>query len=241
MLLPIEDLMNHLYFSLTVDGEPREPVFTENFFTAAISDPEVPGQLLVAMKSCGKGLEMTDDLMEVLKFIHDEQIKCRSFSLWMKRRKGADIGVSFRRFIDELSSKLRSNLLSGENPRLELQYLLSLEPTDIRLMDLRIITDKAREWLNQGIKKYHEGSLDQARALLEMSNSTIPSNPFGTWNLARISYVQGNKQDALKMMDQTMKFLGSRELIKEAKREQELMRRGTLDKTALGPRAEDHV
>ncbi len=240
LLIPIEDLVKDLYFSLTIYGEPREPLFTENFFRAAVADPEVPRQLILAMKAYGKGSELTDDLLEALSFIDDEQIKCRSFSLWMKRRKGVDVRRSFQEFMVELSSKLRSNLMSLDR-RSELQYLLSLEPEDISMMDLRIISDRAKEWSNMGIRAFHEGGIDEAKYLFERSLSAIPSNPIAHWNLARINYREGRIADALKGFDKVIQLLTERSLTKEARREQELMRRGSMDIDTIGPRSETLV
>ena len=241
LLIPIEDIVKDLFFSLTIDGEPREPLFTENFFKAAVADPEVPGQLILAMKAYRKGLEMTDDLSEALTFINDEQVKCRSFSLWMKRRKGVDVRRSFQEFMVDLSSKLRSNLMSSDDQRSELQYLLSLEPEDILMMDIRIIADRAKEWSNMGIRSFHEGGIDEAKDLFERSLSAIPSNPIAHWNLARINYREGKIADALKGFDEAITLLSDRSLIKEARREQELMRRGSMDIDTIKPRSETLV
>lgn len=241
LLIPIEDLMKDLIFSLTIDGEPREPIFTKNFFKAAVVDPVVPEHLLLAMKACRKSVEMPDELMDALTFMNDEQIKCRSFSLWMKRRKGADVRRSFQEFIEDLSSRLRLNLMSTGDPGPELQYLLSLEPEDIRMLDLRIMADRAKEWSNMGIRAFHEGMLDEAKDLFDRSLSAIPSNPIAHWNLARINYKTGNISDALKGFDKAIKLLSDRSLIKEAKREQEMMRRGGIEMETVGPRSETFV
>ena len=238
MLIPIEDHMNELYFSLTVDGEPREPIFTENLFRAAVADPEVPGQLLLSMKAYMKGREMTDELMDALRFIHEEEIKGRVFSLWMKRRKGADVRKSFETFVTDISSKMRSGLLTSPDPRKELLYMLSLQPEDIRMLDFRIISDKAREWSNQGIKEFYEGNLETATELIEKSISVIPNNPLAHWNMSRILYKQDRKPEALKRFDRVIKLLTDKDLTREAKKEQEMMRKGALDPDSLGPRSE---
>jgi predicted SAM-dependent methyltransferase len=241
LLIPVEDHMNELYFSLTVDGEPREPIFTENLFKAALADPEVPGQLLLSMKAYRKGIEMTDELMDALRFMHEEQMKGRAFTLWMKRRKGPDVRKSFERFFSETSEKMRYSLLRSTEPRKDLLYILSLQPTDLRMLDFRIISDRAKEWSNQGIRSFHNKDIDSAKEHMERALAVINTNPITHWNIARILYVQDKRADALKRMDRVIKLLTDKELAREAKREQEMMRRGALDPESLGPKAEIFV
>ncbi len=241
LLIPIEDHMNELFFSLTVDGEPREPIFTENIFRAALADPEIPGQLILSMKAYRKGMEMADELMEAMRFIHDEQIKGRAFSLWMKRKKGADVRKSFEDFIIDLSDKLRDAILRSQDPKKELVYLLSLQPEDIRLLDFRMISDKAREWSNQGIKAFNKGEMDEAMTNLERSINVIPNNPITHWNIARLLYRKGSRSEALKRFDKINKLLTDKDLLRETKKEQDLMRKGAIDPETIGPRSEVHV
>jgi tetratricopeptide (TPR) repeat protein len=238
MLIPLEDHMNELYFSLTVDGEPREPIFTENLFRAAVADPEVPGQLLLSMKAYMKGREMTDELMDALGFMHEEQIKGRVFSLWMKRRKGADVRKTFEGFVSDISAKMRSSLLTSPDPRKELMYILSLQPEEIRMLEFRIISDKAREWSNLGIRSFHEGDLESAEDLIERSISVMPANPMAHWNMSRLLYRLDRRPEAVKRFDKVIKLLTDKDLSKEAKKEQDHMRKGSIDPDSLGPRSE---
>ncbi len=236
LLVLIEVMINDLFFSLTVDGEPREPIFTEYLFRAAVADPEIPGQLLLSMKAYQKGKEMVDELMEALKFIHEEEIKSRAFTLWLNKNKGTDVRKEFERFISDLSENIRANLMGEGNHRIELQSLLSQEPTHIRMLDFDIVNDKAHRWLNEGIRSFSKGDMDDAKAFLSRSVSAVPILPFAHWNLARVSYIEDDVSDALKRFDKVFKSVFDRDLLKEAKKEQEHMRRGTLDREGLGPR-----
>lgn len=235
MLALIERMINDLFFSLTVDGEPREPIFTENLFRAAVSDPEVPGQLLLAMKAYQKGRAMSGELMEALRFIHEEEVKSKAFTLWMKKNKGTDIRRSFEKFVSDLSENLRLNLSNLSNPRLELRYLISLDPTDIRMFEFDVIKEKAQRWMNLGIRSFSIGDMDEAHKYLEDSISALPNLAIAHWNLARIDYIRGDLKNSLKRFDKVLKNLEDRNLVREAKKEQELMRRGTLDREELGP------
>ncbi|HHD15841.1 MAG TPA: hypothetical protein ENK47_03955 [Euryarchaeota archaeon] len=237
VLIPVEDLVRNLYYSLTVDGEPREPIFTENLFKAALVDPEVPGQLLLSMKAYRKGTDMVDELLKALGSMKEMEIVSKAFTLWMKRRKDADVRRSFQQFSDDLASRL-SVSMKGE-PLSDLDYLLSLEPTPIRMLDYRLISDKALEWVSEGIRFFDQGKRMEAISRIEMSISAIPGNPTAHWNLARLNYIEGRRSDSIKMMDRTIELLSDRSLVKEARREQEMMRKGSLDVNGIVPR--DHI
>ncbi|MBN1540139.1 MAG: methyltransferase domain-containing protein [Candidatus Thermoplasmatota archaeon] len=237
-LIPAEDLVKDLTSSLTVDGEPREPDFTEMIYRSALGDPQVPVQLLLSMQAYGKGRKIPDDLMGSLRSMHENDIRSRAFTMWMKRRKGADIGRSFQNFMEHLASRLSVSMQGSGDPFSDLDYLLSLEPTPIAILDLRLVADRSLEWLSQGLKEYSGAEMDLAKAHFERSHSAIP-NPTALWNIARIDYIRGARSEAIKKMDRVIGMISDGSMKKEAKRERELMTQGTIDPEELGPR--NHV
>jgi tetratricopeptide (TPR) repeat protein len=137
----------------------------------------------------------------------------------------------------DLSENLRENLQNLDNPRLELRYLISLEPNDIRMLDFEIVEEKARDWFFKGIRSFQKKEFEDAMELMENSISAIPNNPLAHWNIARLNYLNGDVKDSLKRFDKVFKSLSDKDLLREAKKEQDLVRRGVLEKEGLGPKA----
>lgn len=120
------------------------------------------------------------------RYLNDMQFHERALALWLKSRKGRGSDDEFESFVHKLSRTVEEILDRPESRERVLEYVSSLDPIPIAVLDICLIRQEARAMLNIGVLKFHRGDLRGAEELFTKSLRMDPQNPIAHWNLARI-------------------------------------------------------
>jgi SAM-dependent methyltransferase len=143
-----------------------------------------------------EGAELGDDLA-VLRHLSDIKFHERVLTLWTRSRKEKDSENEFASFVERMRKTVREIL---ERPELRgqlLEYVSSLDPTPIEILDLCLMKLRASASLNIGILRFHRGDLRGAEESFSESLKMNPQNPLAHWNLARIGIAMGHPDETI--------------------------------------------
>jgi predicted SAM-dependent methyltransferase len=170
----------------------------------AISAPCNPKISICLLEECVSiGLFRKSELdneFDVASHLVELRFHGRAFALWAKSRKVHGAEEEFGRFLARLEKEVSEVLARPDHRNEILEYLMTVEPRAIEILDLCLITQRSKMLLNLGIRRFHEGDFDSAESSLTESLSLNPDNPLAHWNLARIGIALGKRDQ--KIMDE---------------------------------------
>jgi tetratricopeptide (TPR) repeat protein len=143
-----------------------------------------------------EGAELGDDLA-VLRHLSDIKFHERVLTLWTRSRKEKDSENEFASFVERMRKTVREIL---ERPELRgqlLEYVSSLDPTPIEILDLCLMKQRASASLNIGILRFHRGDLRGAEKSLSESLKMDSQSLLAHWNLARIGIALGHHDETI--------------------------------------------
>lgn len=188
-----------------------------------------------------EGAGLGDDLA-VLKHLSDIRFHEKALTLWTKSRKDEDSENEFASFVERMRKTVREIL---ERPKLRgqlLEYISSLDPTPIEILDLCLMRQRAGASLNIGILRFHRGDLRGAEESFSESLKMDPQNPLAHWNLARIGVAMGHPdQTILYHYAESISFANNRRIITQLEKERRTVSSGERKRIAALPISEYHL
>lgn len=171
------------------------------------SAPYNPRVSLCVLEECvSQGLFERSELereFEVLDHLVSAQFHQRAFSMWAKSRKERRADEEFHRFLGRLEQMV-VEMLERPGRRDEIMgYLMTLDPRPIEMLDICLITQMSKKLLSVGIKRFHEGRIDDAESAFHDSLDLNPDNSLAHWNLARLGIVSA-RTDAQILMEYSL-------------------------------------
>lgn len=123
--------------------------------------------------------------------------------MWAKSRKERRADEEFHRFLGRLEQMV-VEMLERPGRRDEIMgYLMTLDPRPIEMLDICLITQMSKKLLSVGIKRFHEGRIDDAESAFHDSLDLNPDNSLAHWNLARLGIVSA-RTDAQILMEYSL-------------------------------------
>ncbi|NIQ04668.1 MAG: methyltransferase domain-containing protein [Candidatus Korarchaeota archaeon] len=199
LLIPLEDWLEKIFnsYSTLKELKANSKLLNEILSKTVLCQPYVPLAFLKECISCG--IWEKEDVKGQLDLLHqfaDAEIHKKLFTLWIKRKKRAgNIKEEFESFIKHATALMRETFSDGNLQRMN--YLLSLEATNIELFDFQIISLHAKRLFNIGVKKFHNGKLSGALDSTVQSAKILPKNPLAHWNIARLRSILGQRKDKI--------------------------------------------
>lgn len=135
-----------------------------------------------------------EPVLGVLKELASRRFHERAFTLWIRSAKSPPAREAFAAFNDRLGHLVEGCCKGSLSLEKDLAYVLSLEPTEIPLLDLTLVSQCARKSFSQGVRAFSAGSFDEAERLFAESDSMLPGNPLVHWNLARMGTIRGKNR-----------------------------------------------
>jgi len=135
----------------------------------------------------------------------------RAATVWMRNRKGRDLEEEFLKFTGRLERLLLSELRGESDPAKDFEYMATLEPERIGLLDFSILVVEARRRFNLGVKAFASGELQEAKSLFEESIGINPNNFRAHWNLARLALIRGENRKALDLLGEAKELAGKKQ------------------------------
>lgn len=192
ILIPIEDHLKPITagFDTTATGDIRSldsalakvaacgPIIGVAFLDTCLK------WALIDEELAGKRRRCLSDLVESL-------YVGRAFTLWTKSRKEKDMSAEFQKFMTRLETSLLRIFQEKSSFSEELQYLLSLDPGPVKILDFNLAMVEARKMFSVGVKLFHQQRLEEARDALETSVRINSTNTLAYWNLGRIESLLG--------------------------------------------------
>jgi len=191
VLFPLEDTLKQVFETLEGRGRGGGEGIVSALATATVPDPRVGLAVLDALDRPGLVEQPTATRMrKVLSHLVDIDLKGRLFSVWCRSRKGGDPDADFKKFFSE-QARLIAGLLGPDGDDRSLSYVMDVNPTQVPLLDRRLILMEARKAYFVGVKRFSSRSLDDAEAQFRLAVAINPWNHHSFWNLARLSALKG--------------------------------------------------
>lgn len=128
----------------------------------------------------------SDSRIELIESLREKRFHERAFTLWKKSsRKTGGLG-EFLEFTDRLAADVKACLPIGPGGADRLRYVLSLEPTPIRLLEHRLVVYEGQRALGRGVKMYSSGRPDRAIEQFKEALAVCPGDFHAAMNLARV-------------------------------------------------------
>ena len=121
----------------------------------------------------------------------------RAFELWTRSKKGQEVETEFATFVSRIESLVRDSLKNPGSRKERLEYIQSLNPRPIALLDLSMVLKEAQRSFSTGVKAFSLGDIADAERYLTESLSINPQNPLAFWNLARVSAISGKSPEVV--------------------------------------------
>lgn len=134
----------------------------------------------------------------------------RAAAVWMRSRKGRDLEEEFLEFTGRLERLVLSEFRGESDAAKDFEYVTTLEPEPVELLDFSILMVEARKRFNLGVKAFASGRLQEAKSLFEESVGINPNNFRAHWNLARLALLRGDKLKALGLLGEARELAESK-------------------------------
>lgn len=129
----------------------------------------------------------------------------RAFTLWKKSARRGGGRKEFEQFTERLAEDVRACVLHGNGSTDNLGYVLSLDPTPIRLMEHRLAMIEGQKALSRGAKMYASGRPDRASGSFKEALAIDPGDFCAAMNLARtLANSAGRTDDACQAYDRAV-------------------------------------
>lgn len=171
---------------LGADARRREDEM-ELLSMACVLNPRVAAAILAAIdRAAGTARE---DLAGIIERLAGARLHERAFTLWKRsvRRQGGS--SEFRKFTERLAKDVRTCLEDrGMEP---LRYVLSLDPTPIRLLEHRLAMVEGQRAASYGVRMFASCDYDHAMESFREALAINPADFPSAVNLGRLMAIRG--------------------------------------------------
>lgn len=198
VLVPLEQELAKLKSEI---GDPRLLDKDKARKIASLASVWNPSISISILEECAEArliqeAELRNDIA-VFSHLSDIRFHERALSLWTRSRKQRDSENEFASFVERMGKTVRELLVHPELREQILEYVSSLDPTPIELLDLCLMKQKANALLNVGVLQFHRGDLRGADESLSESLKMDPQNLLAHWNLARMGVMMGHSDETI--------------------------------------------
>jgi len=198
VLIPLEEELARLRSEV---GDPRLMDRDRARRVASLTSVWNPSISISFLEECVEAHLLQESELEndtaICRHLSEIRFHERALTLWTRSRKEKDSENEFASFVERMRKTVRAIL---ERPELRgqlLEYVTSLDPTPIEILDLCLMKQRASASLNIGILRFHRGDLRGAGESFSESLKMDPQNPLAHWNLARIGIAIGHPDDTI--------------------------------------------
>lgn len=238
LLIPLENWLSKIFNSYTTLKEIKGNInmLNEVLSKTVLCHPYVPLTFLKEgiHMDLWKKKEVKTQLDLLNQFV-ETNIHKKLFTLWMKRKKNArKIKQEFQEFIQHITAKMRDTFKKGNLRRVE--YLLTLDQTNIPLFDFNIISEHAIRHFNIGVKQFHKEKLSEAFKNIKKTIKINPKNPLAYWNLAKLRILLNHKKSKIiQEYEKAYTLMKNKKYSKKIKKESNYIKNDKLDAVKKEP------
>jgi len=224
VMVPLEKHLEDLRMMIPRDGRVNAELADHMIARSSACHPALGVALLEELAS--RGDTAPNDLgprLRLLTGLVAAELHKRAFTLWAKSKKNGNVTKEFEAFSDRLERALLEALKNPRKKPANLDYIMSLEATDIPLLDIDLVLMEGKKALNRGVRDFHEGRHREARDAMLSALAINPDIVLAYWNLARLGIALGrDRSESIEFYTKAARLAPNARLREKIKKESEL-------------------